>query len=324
MLNKKLLKTIAVFFVFLLLIIIPFVNLPRYVIRILVFSGIYILLASSLNFSSGIAGQVSLGHAAYFGIGAYTSALLALKLNFSFPVCMIFALVTTGALGFLVSIPAVRLSGAYLAIVTLGFGQIVNIIMLNWLDVTRGPMGLVSIPPPMLFGFEFSSPGSYYYLVLITCILTLLFFNNLIKSKFGRNLMALRDDENAAVAMGINISRDKVIALTISSAIAGIAGALYAHFMLFISPSSFTGEESTAILSMVVLGGLGNMTGSVFSALILTALPELLRDFSQYRMLVYGFLLVIMMILKTWNWDNFALVRKLRNDKRFKFLQRER
>ena len=291
---------------------IPFWGLSKFVMRLIVFAGIYVLLAASLNFTSGVAGQVSLGHAAFFGIGAYISALIALKLEFNFLICLLAAAAVAGIAGWLVALPAMRLSGGYLAIVTLGFGQIVYIVLLNWIDMTRGPMGLVGIPAPVLLGYKFRDPQSFYYIVLLFCILVLTVFRFLIRSRVGRNLMAIRDDETAAAAMGVNIYKEKVKAFALSAAVAGLAGSLYAHFMLFIDPSKFVGDESTAILSMVVLGGLGSMRGSVVAAIVLTALPEFLRGFSRYRMLIYGILLVVMMIAKAVDWSQYAWADKLR------------
>ncbi|MEG1418116.1 MAG: branched-chain amino acid ABC transporter permease [Oscillospiraceae bacterium] len=290
----------------------PFWGLSKFAMRLAVFSGIYILLATSLNFISGIAGQVSLGHAAFFGIGAYTSALLALKLNMDFSLCILAAGIVSALIGWLVALPAMRLSGGYLAIVTLGFGQIVYIVLLNWIDFTRGPMGLVGIPSPVYFGFKFREPKYYYFIVLALCIVVLLIFKNLINSRFGRNLRAIKDDEIAASAMGVNIYRNKVNCFAISSAVAGIAGSLYAHFMLFIDPSKFVGDESTAILSMVVLGGLGSMKGSIIAAILLTLLPELLRGFSRYRMLIYGILLVSVMLIRSVDWDKYKFTDRIR------------
>ena len=224
------------------LISLPLLGLSNFVMRLAVFVWIYILLATSLNFTSGVAGQVSLGHAAFFGIGAYVSALLSLKLELHFLICLALAAAAAGVSGWLVALPAMRLSGGYLAIVTLGFGQIVYIVLLNWIDLTRGPMGLVGIPSPVLFGIEFRKPQSYYYIALFFCVAVLLLFKNYIGSRAGRNLMAIRDDETAAAAMGVDIYKEKVKAFAISSAIAGIAGSLYAHFMLFIDPSKFVGD----------------------------------------------------------------------------------
>ncbi len=294
----------------------PLLGLSRFYMRLAVFGGIYTLLATSLNFVSGVAGQVSLGHAAFFGIGAYTSALLSLKADLNFVLCLIIAGLFAGLIGYLVAVPSMKLSGGYLAIVTLGFGQIVYIVLLNWIDLTRGPMGLVGIPAPVIFGIEFRDPSLFYIIVIVCCFIVLGVFNRLLTSKFGRNLRAIRDDEIAASAMGVDVYKDKIKAFAISSFVAGIAGSVYAHFMLFIDPSKFVGDESTAILSMVVLGGLGNMVGSIISAILLTVLPELLRGFSDYRMLTYGILLVSMMLLKTVDWNNYAWFRKLKE--RFK------
>ena len=198
--------------------------------------------------------------------------------------------------GLLIAIPTLKLSGGYLAILTMSFAEIIRLILLNWTDVTRGPMGILNIPTPNLFGYTIKSSAAFLYLVIIIAIVVYIALRNLIRSKFGRNLKALRDDEISSESMGINVYRHKVIAFVISTGIAGIAGALYASYMEFIDPTSFISDESTVILSMVVLGGMGNMNGSIIAAVLLTVLPEALRSFSDYRMLVYGVVLVVMML----------------------------
>lgn len=305
---KRVLSFLFVTLIFLL----PLIGLSEYVMRVIVICGLYIMLAASLNLLSGVTGQVSVGHIAFYGIGAYTSALAAMRLSLPYIVCFLLAIVVSAIMGLVIGLPSLRLTGAYLAVITLGFGEVVRIIMLNWMELTRGPMGLVNVPAPELFGISFDNSKKYFYLIFFSCIVTLLFLRNIIGGKYGRNLFAIKYDEMAAASMGINVYKNKVIAFVISAAIAGAAGSLYAHLMMFLDPSSFVGDESIVVLSMVVLGGMGNMWGAVAAAVLLTALPELLRSFAVYRMLVYGILLVTIMLLKCVNWHEHRFVIALK------------
>lgn len=285
------------------LLVFPLLGMSQYVYRIAVISVLYAMLAMSLNLIAGVAGQISLGHIAFYGIGAYTSALLCVNFGVSVWLGIGAAFVVSMIFGLLIAIPTLKLSGGYLAILTMSFAEIIRLILINWTSVTRGPMGILNIPKPSIFGYTIKSSAAYLYLVLAVAIVVYAALNQLIHSKFGRNLQALRDDEISSESMGINVYRHKVIAFVISTGIAGIAGALFASYMEFIDPTSFISDESTAILSMVVLGGMGNMNGSIIAAALLTILPEALRSFSDYRMLVYGVVLVVMMLLKITDWS---------------------
>lgn len=303
-------KNILSILVLVLLFAFPMMNLSQYIYRIAVISILYAILAMSLNLIAGVAGQISLGHIAYYGIGAYTSALLTVNMGVSVWVGLAASFFTAMLFGLLIALPTLKLSGGYLAILTMSFAEIIRLVLLNWTDVTRGAMGILNIPKPVIFGYKIKSSSAYYYLALVIAIIVFVLLRNLIGSKFGRNLKALRDDEISSEAMGIDVYRHKIAAFVISTGIAGVAGALYAHYMEFIDPSSFISDESTVILSMVVLGGMGNMYGSIVAAVLLTALPEALRSFSEYRMLVYGVVLVLMMMLKITDWG--AVKRSLR------------
>ena len=298
------------------MLVFPLMGFSQYVYRIAVVSVLYAILAMSLNLIAGVAGQISLGHIAFYGIGAYTSALLCVNFGVSVWVGILAAFVVSMLFGLLIAIPTLKLSGGYLAILTMSFAEIIRLILLNWTSVTRGPMGILNIPKPSLFGYTIKSSGAFLYLVLTVAIIVYIGLYNLIHSRFGRNLQALRDDEISSESMGINVYRYKVIAFVISTGIAGVAGALFASYMEFIDPSSFISDESTVILSMVVLGGMGNMNGSIIAAALLTILPEALRSFSDYRMLVYGVVLVAMMLLKITDWA--AIKRSLKTALNFK------
>lgn len=266
--------------------------------HIAIFVLLYIILALGLEVALGITGLFSLCHAAFYGMGAYVSALLSIHLGLSFWVTLPIAALCSGLFGMLIGLPALRTNGDYLAIATLGFGEIFRLVLVNGGELTRGPRGLPGIARPALFGLDFSNKTTYYYVILIFAVLIFLVVLNIPRTFFGRALMAIRDDEDAAGFMGIRIARYKVIAFTISGLIAGIAGAFYAHYICFISPDTFVYNDSITILSMVLLGGSGTVAGPVLGAVVLTLLPEFLRDFVEYRMLIYGLIVVIMMQLR--------------------------
>ncbi len=290
---------------------IPLFVSSQYVLRVCVYVCIYSILACSLNLISGVCGQVSMGHAAFYGIGAYASALAAINFGVPWWLCVAAAALMAGIVGVLIGIPALKLSGGYLVICTVGFGELVRLILLNWVSLTRGPMGLVNIPRPMFFGMKIKTGGQYLVVALTLFLLVYVVLHNIINSKFGRNLKAIREDETAAETMGIHVHREKVIAFATAAAMAGAAGSMLAHYMLFISPTIFVGDFSTTILSMVVLGGMGFMPGSVIAATLLTVIPEALRGLDKYRMLIYGLLLICMMLGKNVSWETTVIGRKL-------------
>ncbi len=271
--------------------------MAAYVLHLAILAGIYIILAVSLNLIIGYAGQVSLGHAAFYGVGAYVSALLSLHLSVPFPVGFLLAGLSAGALGLGLGLPTLRLKEDYLAIVTLGFGVIVDIILLN-LEITGGPDGLVGIPAPQILGLNFRPQARYLGLVAVITLLVLTLALSLVRSYHGRALRAIRDHETAAQVMGINTPAYKIAVFTLAAALAGLAGSLYAHYITFINPESFGLHTSILVLSMVILGGMGSLAGSVVGAVLLTVLPELFRQFKDYQDLAYGAMLVILLIFR--------------------------
>lgn len=309
--NKDLGKTVLVLILVAALYSLPLFVRNQYVLRVCVYVCIYSILACSLNLISGVCGQVSMGHAAFYGIGAYASALAAIKFGVPWVVCVLAAAVAAGIVGVLIGIPALKLSGGYLVICTVGFGELVRLILLNWVSLTRGPMGLVNIPRPVIFNMKIKSGGQYLAVALTLFLLVYGLLHNILNSRFGRNLKAIREDEIAAETMGIHVHREKVTAFAIAAAMAGAAGSMLAHYMLFISPTIFVGDFSTTILSMVVLGGMGYMPGSVIAATLLTVIPEALRGLDKYRMLIYGLLLICLMLGKNISWETTAAGRKL-------------
>lgn len=257
---------------------------------IFVIMGINIILVLSLNLVTGFTGQLHLGHAGFMAIGAYTAGILATTVKLSFFPSMLAAGGAAAIFGVIVGLPTLRLRGDYLAIATLGFGEIVRITLLN-LDITGGPFGLRGIPRV-----------TNLPVVIIAVVVTYVVLLSLVRSRVGRALVAIREDEVAAAAMGIETTRMKVTAFTVAAFFAGIAGALFAYWFRYLNPSSFGFMVSIELLAMVVLGGLGNLLGSVLGAGIITYLPEMLRTsapaIAEHRMVFYGALLVLVMILR--------------------------
>ncbi len=269
--------------------------MTAYFLHLAILAGIYIILALSLNLIIGYAGQVSLGHAAFYGIGAYASTLTALNWHFPFPLAVLAAMLFTGACGLALGLPTLRLKEDYLAIVTLGFGVVIDIVMRN-LEITGGPDGIVGIPSPVILGLSFRPPSLYLLLVGLGVAFALLFTYLLVGSYHGRALRAIRDHETTAQVMGINSPAYKVAIFALAAALAGLAGSLFAHYIKHINYESFGLHASILILCMVVLGGMGSILGSVVGAIILTFLPETLRQFQAYQDLIYGGLLVALLV----------------------------
>jgi branched-chain amino acid transport system permease protein len=275
----------------------------EYFLHILIISGIYIILTLSLNLIVGFTGLASLGHIAFVCVGAYTSSLLALNYGISPWIGLLVGAFVASLLGLIIGFPSMRLKGDYLALATFGFGVIVYSISKNWVDLTRGPMGLPGIPKFNLFGFELQSVWSYLILVAVFVFLAAFIINRIVDSPFGRILKSIRDDEIVSLSIGKNVNKHKLIAFVIGAFFAGIAGSLYAHYITFIDPSSFTVMESIAVLLMVVFGGMGNIKGSFIGALILVIFPEMLRFLGMpssvaapLRQMIYGLLLVVLMM----------------------------
>jgi branched-chain amino acid transport system permease protein len=269
--------------------------------NIMVSALIFIMLGLGLNIVVGLAGLLDLGYVAFYAVGAYTYALL----NYHFHLSFWFALPIGGAMGTLFGVllgfPVLRLRGDYLAIVTLGFGEIIRLILENWNEFSFGPSGIANIPRPSFFGMDLSIHNSMiftYYILIALCVFTIFVVNRLQDSRIGRAWIALREDEVACQAMGIDKAKTKLTAFALGATWAGMAGVLFAAKTTFINPASFTIWESIVILCIVVLGGMGSVFGVIVGALVLILLPEYLRAFSEYRMLMFGIVLVIMMIFR--------------------------
>lgn len=284
-----------------------------YGLHIMIMVAVYILLTQSLNVLLGMANQLQLGHAANFGIGAYVTALLMVNWQVPFWYTLPLAFLVPGLVGLIVGLPTLRgVGGDYLGIVTLGFGEIVRILLINLEGITRGPMGIPGIPPPALFGYEFSSKIPFFYLATALAAFTWFILDRITNSKLGLQFMAIGTDEHCAQVLGVNTGWTKLLAFSISSAFAGLGGAFYASYFSFVSPDSFMFIDTLAVLCMLVVGGKGNLVGCLVGALILGLAPDLLRFLGDYRMLIYGVLLTFMVIFRPmgiWGIDKRKLNR---------------
>ncbi len=267
--------------------------------------GLYILMGLGLNIAVGLAGLLDLGYVTNFAVGAYITGILTstgafgtLEMSFWFviPIAILSAMCT----GFLFALPVLRMRGDYLAIATLGFGEIVRVLALSdWLaPIIGGPQGILDIPKPELFGFAFAKPEHLYYIILAACLLMLFVSLRLNNSRTGRKWMAVREDEDVAAAMGIDTTLSKLLAFTLSAASGGLAGAIFAAKLGTIFPQSFSLLVSINVLSIIIVGGMGSIPGIVLGALLLIGMPELLREFAEYRLLLYGALLIVVMLLR--------------------------
>jgi len=269
-----------------------------YHVQVLVFIGIYMILTLSLNLLNGYVGLLSIGHAAFYAVGAYASAKLTIELHLPWLAALAGSGAIAGLFGYVIAKPTLRLSGIYLTLVTLGFNMILFLVLQNWMGFTNGPLGIMDIPPPSLFGRVIDSRVEYYYLILALAVLTVITMHRLMTCRFGRALTAIRENELAAEATGVDTTRYKVQAFVLAAFYAGLAGSFYAHFVKFVSPDSFTINESFVLLAMLAFGGQGNLIGPVVGAAVLILIPEVFRPLQEYRMFVYGGILVVMMLVR--------------------------
>ncbi|MHB8174910.1 MAG: ABC transporter permease subunit [Nitrospirota bacterium] len=269
----------------------------RYTLDLAAQTGIYIVLALGLNIVVGQTGLLVLGYVAFYAVGAYTYAILSTNHLINFWAALPVAAFMAGIFGLILGAPTLRLRGDYLAIVTLGFGEITRIVLNNWDKLTGGPNGIADIPRPAIGTFQFSLTY-FYYLVLVFAVLTVIFVSRLNDSRIGRAWLAIREDETAAEAMGVNTTWLKLLSFALGAMLAGLAGVFYTAKMGFVSPESFNFLESIIILCMVVLGGMGSIPGVILGAVVLYIMPEALREFAQFRMLIFGGSLVALMVFR--------------------------
>jgi branched-chain amino acid transport system permease protein len=274
----------------------PFLGVNVYSLHVYTLIGIYILLSIGLNIIFGYAGQISLGHAAFFAIGAYTSAICTARLGLPFPVAFLCAGFLSLLFGLGVGRAALKLEGAYLAMATIGFGEIVKMVLIHWESLSGGPAGISRIPNPSLLGFTFATAQGKYYLVMAVTFLGFLCYRNLMNSDYGKQFTAIKENPLAAEAMGVNTTRMKVIAFGLSTLYAGFGGSLYAHLNNYLAPDAFPMSESITLLLIVVIGGMGNIMGPVLGSIVLIEIKESLRMLKDYNMLIYGFGLMVLMV----------------------------
>lgn len=266
--------------------LISFNVLNSYYAQILILIGINVILAIGLNMIIGFTGQLALGHAGFMSVGGYTAAILTLKLHLPFPIVLLAGGLVAALFGLLIGVPTLRLKGDYLAITTLGFGEIIRVLIVN-VDALGGPRGLAGIPKKTDFA-----------VVFFVTFAIILVVRNLITSSHGRAMLSVREDEIAAESMGVNTAKYKITAFVMASFFAGIAGGLYAHYFMFLDPKSFDFLKSIEILTFVVFGGMGSISGCILSTAILTTLPEALRPIAQYRMVIYSASLILLMLFR--------------------------
>lgn len=281
---------------YLVLALVPLVIHDQYIIRVLCLIGIYAILGMSLNLIAGYMGQTSMGHAALYLLGGYFSGLLGSKLGLPFWFTMPVGILGGALGGLLLGLATMKLSGSYLAVITLAFSKVVEMIVLNWNSVTNGPLGVRGIPKPELFGWEFkTSNGGFYWLMLVLVTVAILVSLHVVNSRFGRAIRAIKEDELAAKLMGVNTAFYKVQTIMLSGALAGMAGAYYASLNRYIDANTFNFNVSMTILCIVIFGGLGSVPGMILGSVLLISFPEVLRSLADYRFVVYGLLLIFMM-----------------------------
>jgi branched-chain amino acid transport system permease protein len=272
-----------------------------YVMHMTILIGIYTLGAISVNLLLGYAGQLSLGHAAFFGMGAYVSALTCLKLALPMWIGMVVAALFAGLLGYIVAKLALKLRGAYFVILTISVAEILKLVGLNWVTLTKGPMGLTDIPVAIIrlgaIGtIDFGEKLPYYYLVLVSAILCASLQHRIVRSSLGRSIISIRENEDLAESVGINCYKVLVVIVVISASITGFSGSLYAHYVSFIDPGVFAFFFSVNLVMMVIGGGKGTLIGPIVGAVLFTLIPEWLRVFGEARMAVYAVIVVFIVI----------------------------
>ena len=279
-------------------------SLAPYLIHLLILIGIYVILSVSLNLALGYTGLLNLGHIAFFGIGAYTSALLTMH-DVSFLIAFIAAGVIAGLFGFLLVLATGRLKGDYLALATLGFSFVITSVLLNWQSLTRGPLGIPGISKPSLFGLSISNNFSYLIFVLIITAIVVFVIYRIVNSGFGRLLEASRDDDIGLQVLGKNTFKLKWKAMMISAFFAGIAGSLFAHYITFIDPSSFALQDIILVFTIVIVGGIASLRGSIIGTVIIMLIPEMLRFLAlpssilgPARQIIYALILILILMYR--------------------------
>lgn len=294
--NNKVFRYLGLIILAVIILAIPSVMPNNYYRGLANLSLIYVIVALGLNFIYGYTGYISFAQAAFFGIGAYTTALLGVDHHFSFWLALPLSGIMAAIFGMIIGIPSLKLSGHYLAMATIGFGIIVQMLMQNWTSFTHGASGVNKIPGIKLGSYLLSSATDYYYFLLIFAVITIFITRSIENSNLGRSFKAVREDEIAAASSGINLTFTKVFSFALSAFFAGIAGSLYAAMSSYISPDSFSFDQSIVFFTMVLIGGSGTVLGPVIGAVLLTFVPELLRFMKEYYMALFGIGIILIML----------------------------
>lgn len=290
-------KILPVLIVIVLAALVPVVVKNPYYLHILILGMMYIMMTEGLNLVTGYMGLLSVGHIAFLGLGAYTSALLSLNFGITPLVCMVASGLVAALFSFLLGKITLRVRGAYFVIMTTAYCEIIKLIMNNSHEVTNGPMGLRGVPNVMLFGLELKSKVSYYYFGLILVIITVYVCKRVVDSKYGRAFKAIREHEHTAASVGISFSKYGMIAAVIAGFFAGIAGSYYVHYTNYISPDIFGWSYTTTMLLMLVIGGKGTIAGPIVGSILFSFVPELLRQYDKLRLPLYGIILMVSILL---------------------------
>lgn len=292
--NRKFILGILLVGVFAL----PYAGLSDFILRIIVTSLIYSIASMGNMVIVGYCGLLTCGHGAFYGLGAYVSAVLAVKFELPFAACFLCAILGSMLFGFLIALPCLRVDVDFLSLITIAFAQIFNAVVKNWTPVTGGARGVVGIPTPEIFGISITTQRGFYFLIIIIAIIVYILLKNLMSSSVGRAMMAVRDDEIGAKAMGIDVNKYKILAFVIGSTVAGIGGALFAHYLRYIGPTSFTLDLSLLFMQMIILGGLGSLEGAVVGAFFFTIIPEIFRPLAVFRMGIGGLIMLLVILVR--------------------------
>jgi branched-chain amino acid transport system permease protein len=306
----------AIIFLFSLLLF-PWIMTHPYYMHLTNLILIYAIAATGLNIVTGYTGQLSLGHAAFFAIGAYCSGLLGKGLAWPFLGTLAASSVVATVFGALLGLPSLRLRGPYLALATAGFAEIIRIVINNWESLTQGSRGIAEIPPPSFFGVAVTSERAWYYLLIFFFLICTSATYRILHSHYGRGFVAVRDNEPAASASGLNTFTYKVLAFAMSAFLAGMAGSLYAHYRAYISPDTFTFAESVSLLSMVVVGGKGTLFGPLIGSAALILVPDFLSFLQDFKMVFHGILLVLAMMFLPGGLSSLGLLLKRRRTRQY-------
>ena len=294
--NNKVKGLIRILVVVAILILIPLLCPNNYIQNIINMIGIYIILGTGINILTGYTGLLSLGQAAFFGIGAYVTAIFNTRLGWQFFPCLGISILITGVASLILAIPALKVKGPYLALLTSGFGEIIRIVMINWVPVTKGTSGILGIESPRIFGFSFDNLTKYYFLIVVFAAIGLFYQWILIRSRTGRAFIAIREDNEAAELTGINVTTYKIRSFVLSAVYCAVAGTLYAMMIKYVSPDTFIANTSSIILWTAIVGGFGTLVGPIIGGVVMQTLPELLRFTAEWRLVIYGVILLIVIL----------------------------